>query len=103
MGPRKTRVVFQHSFPSSIDCSIVLLSQVKPKKKTKASDASSTKQQTLKDEMALCHVLLDALEENEDCWPFLEPVEKKAFPEYFKVIKKPMDLQTVRNKLEEKK
>eukprot|EP00731_Ephydatia_muelleri_P014050 Em0007g1360a len=77
--------------------------QVKPKKKTKASDASSTKQQTLKDEMALCHVLLDALEENEDCWPFLEPVEKKAFPEYFKVIKKPMDLQTVRNKLEEKK
>ena len=53
--------------------------------------------------MALCHVLLDALEENEDCWPFLEPVEKKAFPEYFKVIKKPMDLQTVRNKLEEKK
>lgn len=72
----------------------------KPTKKMKASE---TKQQTLKDEMALCFALLDALEENEDAWPFLEPVEKKAFPEYFKVIKKPMDFQTVRNKLEDKK
>ena len=85
--------------------------QVKPKKKAaKTPDASSSsarqqtpKGQTLKDEMALCHVLLDSMEQNEDSWPFLEPVEKKAFPEYFKVIKKPMDLQTVRNKLEDKK
>ena len=48
-------------------------------------------------------MMLDLLKEHDDAWPFLEPVGKKQFPEYYKVIKKPMDLQTMRTKLEDGK
>lgn len=52
-----------------------------------------------KDDESICKHLLDMLKEHDDAWPFLEPVEKKRFPEYYKVIKKPMDLQTMRERL----
>ena len=41
------------------------------------------------------------METRNDSWPFLVPVEKKKFPGYHRVIKKPMDFQTMRNKLDE--
>ncbi len=40
------------------------------------------------------------MEQHEDAWPFLMPVNTKQFPTYRKVIKKPMDVATMRTKLE---
>ena len=44
-------------------------------------------------------VLLAELERHQDAWPFLTPVNPKSVPGYRKVIKKPMDFSTIREKL----
>ncbi|XP_071328889.1 bromodomain adjacent to zinc finger domain protein 2B-like isoform X2 [Trachinotus anak] len=49
--------------------------------------------------LAMCGVLLAELEAHQDAWPFLTPVNHKAVPGYRKVIKKPMDFSTIREKL----
>ncbi len=53
----------------------------------------------MKDELVICYELLKELEEHDDAWPFLQPVDKKKVPGYYKVIKKPMDYSTVKTKL----
>ena len=58
---------------------------------------------TLREDMEVCHVILSEMERHKDSWPFLEPVGRSEFPEYFKVIKKPMDFQTMRSKLKDGK
>nr|XP_020450350.1 bromodomain adjacent to zinc finger domain protein 2B-like isoform X3 [Monopterus albus] len=50
-------------------------------------------------DLATCRVLLAELEGHQDAWPFLSPVNHKAVPGYRKVIKKPMDFSTIREKL----
>lgn len=57
------------------------------------------KAQVLKD-LAACRQILDELEQHKDAWPFLLPVNTKQFPSYRKFIKKPMDVSTMRTKLE---
>ncbi|KAM9347625.1 bromodomain adjacent to zinc finger domain protein 2B [Symphorus nematophorus] len=49
--------------------------------------------------LATCRLLLAELEAHQDAWPFLTPVNHKAVPGYRKVIKKPMDFSTIREKL----
>ncbi|KFM75592.1 Bromodomain adjacent to zinc finger domain protein 2B, partial [Stegodyphus mimosarum] len=51
-------------------------------------------------DLAPCSTILDELEKHEDAWPFLTPVNTKQFPTYRKVIKKPMDIATMRARLE---
>ncbi|NXU53945.1 BAZ2B protein, partial [Turnix velox] len=50
-------------------------------------------------DLAICSVILSELETHEDAWPFLLPVNLKLVPGYKKVIKKPMDFSTIRDKL----
>uniref|UniRef100_G3PR08 Bromodomain adjacent to zinc finger domain 2B n=3 Tax=Gasterosteus aculeatus TaxID=69293 RepID=G3PR08_GASAC len=50
-------------------------------------------------DLGLCRVLLAELERHQDAWPFLTPVNMKSVPGYRKVIKKPMDFTTIREKL----
>lgn len=50
-------------------------------------------------DLGLCRVLLAELERHQDAWPFLTPVNLKSVPGYRKVIKKPMDFFTIREKL----
>ncbi|XP_029461422.1 bromodomain adjacent to zinc finger domain protein 2B isoform X4 [Rhinatrema bivittatum] len=50
-------------------------------------------------ELAICSILLSEMEAHEDAWPFLLPVNLKLVPGYKKVIKKPMDFSTIREKL----
>ncbi|KAM5268243.1 bromodomain adjacent to zinc finger domain protein 2B isoform 22-T33 [Hipposideros larvatus] len=50
-------------------------------------------------DQALCSMILTEMETHEDAWPFLLPVNLKLVPGYKKVIKKPMDFSTIREKL----
>jgi hypothetical protein len=49
-----------------------------------------------------CKEIIKKLLENENSWPFMEPIEPERFglEDYFKIIKKPMDLGTIKRKLE---
>ncbi|XP_029822200.2 bromodomain adjacent to zinc finger domain protein 2B isoform X2 [Ixodes scapularis] len=71
-----------------------------PSKAAKASERrEKNKSQVLKD-LAACRQILDELEQHKDAWPFLLPVNTKQFPSYRKFIKKPMDVSTMRSKLD---
>lgn len=50
--------------------------------------------------LTACTVILSEMETHEDAWPFKTPVNTKQFPTYKKIIKKPMDLQSMRQKFE---
>ncbi|XP_073927006.1 bromodomain adjacent to zinc finger domain protein 2B isoform X13 [Castor canadensis] len=50
-------------------------------------------------DLALCSMILTEMETHEDAWPFLLPVNLKLVPGYRKVIKRPMDFSTIREKL----
>ncbi|XP_072321866.1 bromodomain adjacent to zinc finger domain protein 2B isoform X8 [Eucyclogobius newberryi] len=66
------------------------------------SPASVKRAKTARDnnrDLGLCRVLLAELERHQDAWPFLSPVNLKSVPGYKKVIKKPMDFSTIREKL----
>ncbi|XP_041988542.1 uncharacterized protein LOC121739961 isoform X4 [Aricia agestis] len=52
-------------------------------------------------EMQFCKNLLCEMECHEHAWPFLVPVNTKQFPQYRKVIKCPMDLSTIKRKLQD--
>ncbi|XP_070587689.1 bromodomain adjacent to zinc finger domain protein 2B isoform X7 [Erythrolamprus reginae] len=71
---------------------------VSPSKQETVPPVKKMKRDESKD-LALCSVLLSELETHEDAWPFLLPVNLKHVPGYRKVIKKPMDFSTIREKL----
>ncbi|XP_018573491.1 bromodomain adjacent to zinc finger domain protein 2B isoform X3 [Anoplophora glabripennis] len=52
-------------------------------------------------ELAPCKTLLEDLECHDDAWPFLLPVNTKQFPTYKKIIKIPMDLSTIKKRLQD--
>ncbi|XP_077128994.1 bromodomain adjacent to zinc finger domain protein 2B isoform X6 [Ranitomeya variabilis] len=66
-------------------------SPVSKKPKTSTKDDSK--------DLALCSIILSEMESHADAWPFLLPVNLKLVPGYKKVIKKPMDFATIREKL----
>lgn len=49
-------------------------------------------------ELSLCEDILQKVMKNKNSWPFLEPVDKKVVPDYYTLIKKPMDFQTMLKK-----
>ncbi|XP_059141416.1 tyrosine-protein kinase BAZ1B-like isoform X2 [Physella acuta] len=49
-------------------------------------------------ELSLCEEILHKVMKHKSSWPFLEPVDKKSVPDYYTVIKKPMDFQTMLKK-----
>lgn len=58
-------------------------------------------QKRLIKELAPCKAILDDLECHDDAWPFLLPVNTKQFPTYKKIIKIPMDLSTIKKRLQD--
>uniref|UniRef100_A0A914GTV5 Uncharacterized protein n=1 Tax=Globodera rostochiensis TaxID=31243 RepID=A0A914GTV5_GLORO len=60
----------------------------------------------LNERMKFCQKLLNELITSKKCkafnWPFLEPVDAEALnlPDYFEVIKEPMDLSTIKKKMD---
>ena len=75
--------------PTPSSCSSSVNAVVVPKKTNKR----------LAKELTPCRMLLDELEEQEESWPFLLPVNTKQFPTYRKIIRWPMDLSTIKRKL----
>ncbi|CAG5121191.1 unnamed protein product, partial [Candidula unifasciata] len=49
-------------------------------------------------ELSLCEDILHKVMKHKASWPFLEPVDKKLVPDYYTLIKKPMDFQTMLKK-----
>jgi transcription initiation factor TFIID subunit 1 len=47
--------------------------------------------------------ILNEMRESADVQPFLFPVSTKAVPDYYRIIQRPMDLQTIRENLRQKK
>lgn len=68
-----------------------------PTKETRKEKKSKEKENK---EMSICGILLSDLEKQDDSWPFLNPVNTKQFPTYKKIIKKPIDFVTIKNRLE---
>lgn len=64
---------------------------------------SSTRRSRVNDDLLLdnvtIHKLLDEVSKHENAWPFLRPVSRHEVPDYYKVIKNPMDLAKIKSKL----
>ncbi|XP_071440826.1 bromodomain adjacent to zinc finger domain protein 2A-like isoform X2 [Hetaerina americana] len=73
----------------------------RPKKSGGASSQSAGPTGAAARELAACGGLLSLLEAHDDAWPFLLPVNTKQFPTYRKIIRSPMDLSTVRRRLQD--
>lgn len=48
-----------------------------------------------------CEDILKALNEHENAWPFRQPVPQKQAPDYYNVIKEPMWIERIKEKLKE--
>ena len=62
--------------------------------------AKKRKMSKLDKDLTICHTLISEMEAQEHAWPFMFPVNTKQFPTYKKVIKQPMDITTIKGKLE---
>lgn len=52
-------------------------------------------------DLTVCSTIVSEMEAMDDAWPFLYPVNLKQFPTYKKIIKTPMDLATIKKKLDQ--
>ncbi|TPX70815.1 hypothetical protein SpCBS45565_g01462 [Spizellomyces sp. 'palustris'] len=88
----------QSPIPKSEEC--VVPSSVSPAS-SPAEYARSAVAILAPSDIKLCRQLLNSLKKHHAAWPFLAPVDPLAVgaPDYFNVIKKPMDLSTVERKL----
>ncbi|XP_043287942.1 bromodomain adjacent to zinc finger domain protein 2B isoform X2 [Venturia canescens] len=68
---------------------------------TGSGSASKTLTKKQQRELAPCKLLLEQLEQQDEAWPFLLPVNTKQFPTYKKIIKTPMDLSTIKKRLQD--
>uniref|UniRef100_A0A671PDG3 Bromodomain adjacent to zinc finger domain protein 2B-like n=1 Tax=Sinocyclocheilus anshuiensis TaxID=1608454 RepID=A0A671PDG3_9TELE len=82
-----------------------VLKEIKKRKTEENPSTNPAKQESPKTarddskDLAMCRILLAELESHQDAGPFLTPVNPKSVPGYRKIIKKPMDLSTIRDKL----
>uniref|UniRef100_A0A8C9RKB8 Bromodomain adjacent to zinc finger domain, 2A n=1 Tax=Scleropages formosus TaxID=113540 RepID=A0A8C9RKB8_SCLFO len=50
-------------------------------------------------DLTYCEIILMEMEAHADAWPFLEPVNPRLVPGYRRIIKRPMDFLTMRERL----
>ncbi|CAH1123104.1 unnamed protein product [Ceutorhynchus assimilis] len=87
---------------SALDGQIVIQQPAPPvaskKKKLKTSQVF---QQTDEDLLVGMHKILDFVKNHEDSWPFLDPVEEEYAPNYYTIIRRPMDLTKMEDRLDQ--
>ncbi|XP_017842948.1 nucleosome-remodeling factor subunit NURF301 isoform X2 [Drosophila busckii] len=65
------------------------------------SDASAANMKSLtQTEIVELKTLIKQIQSHKSAWPFMEPVDPEEAPDYYKVIKEPMDLKKMESKLE---
>lgn len=68
-----------------------------------SSRLGSSRRSRVSTELLLDNVMLakliEEISKHEDSWPFIRPVIKSEVPDYYKVIKNPMDLAKVKSNL----
>ncbi|KAH8380095.1 hypothetical protein KR009_008904 [Drosophila setifemur] len=65
------------------------------------TDANAANMKTLTSlEIDELKSLIKQMQLHKSAWPFMEPVDPEEAPDYYKVIKEPMDLKRMENKLE---
>ncbi|KAJ1519876.1 hypothetical protein ONE63_004117 [Megalurothrips usitatus] len=69
--------------------------------KSSAQNNANQKNLSNKDYDAL-RKLYKQLQTHKSAWPFMEPVDPNEAPDYYKVIKEPMDLQTIELRINER-
>ena len=65
-----------------------------------SSKKSKSKLSKMDKDLTVCHTVISEMLGMENAWPFVKPVNPKSFPMYKKVVKQPMDLTTIKKKLE---
>ena len=68
-------------------------------RKTRSKFTSSPAPKTLSEKLKICHQIVNIMQEDENGWPFLHPVDAQQIPDYYKIIPNPMDLSTVEKNL----
>ncbi|XP_033215194.1 nucleosome-remodeling factor subunit NURF301 isoform X2 [Belonocnema kinseyi] len=53
-------------------------------------------------DLDLLKKLIKSIQAHKSAWPFMEPVDPNEAPDYYKVIKEPMDLQTIELRINDK-
>ncbi|PVD33659.1 hypothetical protein C0Q70_04917 [Pomacea canaliculata] len=61
-------------------------------------DLSQHRSRRAPSDLSICEDILQRLMKHPNSWPFLEPVDKKEVPDYYSIIRKPMDFQTMQKK-----
>ncbi|EDV95519.1 GH15750 [Drosophila grimshawi] len=65
------------------------------------SDANTANMKSLvQNEIVELKSLIKQIQSHKSAWPFMEPVDPEEAPDYYKVIKEPMDLKQMESKLE---
>ncbi|XP_073840777.1 nucleosome-remodeling factor subunit NURF301 E(bx) [Musca autumnalis] len=66
--------------------------------KNNSVNMANMKNLTEEETVELCK-LIKNIQAHKSAWPFMEPVDPKEAPDYYKVIKEPMDLKQIEEKL----
>lgn len=62
---------------------------------------SSRFKQTEEDLQTGMYKILEHIKNHDDAWPFADPVDEDYAPRYYSIIRQPMDLQRMEDKLDD--
>ncbi|XP_055996600.1 tyrosine-protein kinase BAZ1B-like isoform X2 [Ostrea edulis] len=51
-------------------------------------------------DLSICEQIVANTMKHKACWPFLNPVNKKEVPDYYQIIKHPLDFQIIKDRLQ---
>ena len=64
---------------------------------------STPNQKQREKELNTCKTVINEMCKNDNAWPFMKKVDEQSYPDYYELIKEPMDLETIKTKLKAKK
>ncbi|XP_018327226.1 uncharacterized protein LOC108738343 [Agrilus planipennis] len=98
--PRPTTTVGRQTNNSLAAATGQIVIQPVSNPQRKKLKTSQVFRQTEEDLQVGMHKILDYVKNHEDAWPFVDPVEEEYAPNYYSVIRKPMDLQRMEDRLD---